>query len=299
MGSRDFLRLMAVGDAFGMKYEFVQRDKDISADDLNFGSHPTFKEYQAGCYTDDTQMSLANAELLLSKENLEEISDYDFVEEWLKAYKRDPRSGYSKHMYQIMNESNTPHDFITLIDPQKGITSGAAMRAAPFGLLSDIEQVVSLTTQQAKLTHDTDAGITSALAVSLSTHFLHHAGRREDLSGFLENKLGQDWYSATKGYSDDPKNGLKIVSLALNAVIGPKTLGEVLLKAVNQDYMSDTDTVCALAFAMASRCNDIENDLTEKIYHNINEGEYGMAYLSSIDDVFLRRYPPTDMYRIL
>ena len=38
--SKNFLVHKAIGDAFGMKYEFVEHDCNVSADDLRYGPHP-------------------------------------------------------------------------------------------------------------------------------------------------------------------------------------------------------------------------------------------------------------------
>src|ERR1700722_6603026 len=127
----DFLSLMAVGDAFGMKYEFVEHDIPIAADDLYYGTHPTFAEYQPAHYTDDTQMSLANAELLLRMPH-DKITSRDFVFAWIEAFRCDPRRGYSEFMFDVLSQNPSPEEFCARIDSSRGVTSGAAMRAAPF-----------------------------------------------------------------------------------------------------------------------------------------------------------------------
>ena len=85
------------------------------------------------------KMALANAELLL--QSYPKIKQRDFVEAWLQAFQRDPRPGYSTYMYQLMNENLSPEEFCSRVHANKGTTSGAAMRAAPLGLLADLELV--------------------------------------------------------------------------------------------------------------------------------------------------------------
>lgn len=125
---KEFLSIMAVGDSYGMKYEFVWHPCDKTAEDLFHGPHPKFTEYKTGHYTDDTQMSLANLELLLSGQ---EMTARAFVEKWLAAFKRDPHPGYSRHMWKVLSESVTADDFTAAIDPSHGVTSGA--RRLPCG----------------------------------------------------------------------------------------------------------------------------------------------------------------------
>jgi hypothetical protein len=44
----DFLLSMAVGNAYGMKHEFVEHDIPVPEDDLFFAPHPSFTEYRKG-----------------------------------------------------------------------------------------------------------------------------------------------------------------------------------------------------------------------------------------------------------
>jgi ADP-ribosylglycohydrolase len=290
----DFLFLMALGDSYGMKYEFVPHAQDRTAADLFHGPHPKFTEYQTGHYTDDTQMSLANLELLLTGRR--HFSDDDFVTKWLDAFKRDPHQGYSKYMWKVLSESETATAFRTAINPTGGHTSGAAMRAAPFGLLADIDDVKRLTLQQAVLTHDTQTGKNSALAVALAAHFLHHGGRRRDLPAFLDTHIGAGWNSAANGFTPDTGNGLNIVTQALAAVQAADTMSGILLAVVNNDGLSDTDTICAIAAVIASRAGDVVNDLPQRLTDGLENGRYGAAYLKQVDMAAAKAFPPTRIY---
>jgi len=294
---RGFLLLMGIGDAYGMKREFVPHEQNATADDLFYGPHPKFTDYKPGHYTDDTQMALANAELISARAaSLSTITATDFVKAWLEAFKRDPHLGYSKRMWKMMTESKDAAGFINGLDASQGVTSGAAMRAGPLGLLADVEVVKSLTTLQARVTHDTQAGINSALAVSLTVHFLHHGGTRAKLPAFLEKHICKDWDSNENGNSDDPNNGLRSVVFAMNAFREAKTLSEVLLNAVNQNAVSDTDTVCSLAMIMASRCPEIKNDLPVALYDGLEKGRFGRDYLMGMDARLVEVFPVSKLY---
>ncbi|OQP67564.1 ADP-ribosylglycohydrolase family protein [Niastella populi] len=279
-----FLYTMALADSYGMKYEFVQHATTAGPADLVHGSHPEFTEYIKGNYSDDTQMSLANMELLLTKMTASGkfyITVEDFVRAWLSTFKRDPHPGYSKHMYRLLADSETAEDFITRLDATGGTTSGAAMRAGVFGVIPEIEQVKHLALLQARITHDTPAGTTSALAVALSVHYLHHGGSRQGLENFLAAQLGAQWRQ--NGYVNDMSNGMYIVGQALKALMNAATLSQVLLHVVNQDETSDTDTVCAIAAVIASRSTDWANDLPVALENGLENGTYGADYLKMID----------------
>jgi len=292
-----FLYTMALADSYGMKYEFEPHATTAGLSDLVHDDHPKFTAYPKGCYTDDTQMSLANMELLLAKKNETgkfDVTIEEFVEAWLYTFKRDPHLGYSKYMYMLLNESEQPADFTGRLDPARGTTSGAAMRAGVFGVIGDIEEVKRLALMQTRITHDTAAGITSALAVALSVHYLHHGGTRQLLEKFLTEQLGKGWKQS--GYDEEALNGVKIVTQALSALVNAKTVSGVLLNVVNQDEISDTDTVCAIAGIMASRCDDLEDDLPEVLKSGLENGAYGADYLQKIDNAVASAFLRTARY---
>lgn len=292
---RDFLNLMAIGDAFGMKYEFVDHPIPVNRDDLFYAPHPKFIEYQTAHYTDDVQKSLANGELILQK-NPRKITRNDFVNAWLEAFKRDPRQGYSHFMFSLLSGNPSAETFCARMDASKGVTSGAAMGATPLGLPEDTELVKILTCEQATITHNTNAGVNSALAVSLSTHYLHHGGRLEFLPFFLDKHIGANWASPKNGLTDDPHNGLKIVSQGLNALGRTNSFSEVLLAGVSQTRVADTDTICAIAMAISSRRAEIKDDIPGVLRRELENGPYGANYLKNIDAQLLKKYPPSKQY---
>lgn len=289
----EFLTAMAIGDAYGMRCEFVEHDCTLTADDLAYAPHPTYTAYLPGHYTDDTQMSLANAELLLAGTAL---AREDFVARWLDAYKRDPREGYSRHMQKLFTEAVTVEDFISGIDANKGVTSGAAMRAGVFGLLPDPLHVSRLVIDQARITHNTDAGINAAQAVALAVHYLHHGGVRENIKRFVERQISPQWNAPMNGYTDDPNNGLNIVTQVFDVVSEPATLSQTLLNAANYAPVTDTDTLCALSMLIASRDLDTENDLPQTLYDTAGQSPFGLPYLADIDAQLLRAYPRRAIY---
>jgi ADP-ribosyl-[dinitrogen reductase] hydrolase len=296
MGQRDaFLSLMAIGDAFGMKYEFVTHDQTASRDDLSYGPNPVFGAYPPSEYTDDTQMSLANAELLLSPafSDAATLDNDALIGAWLKAFKRDNRLGYSQIMYGILETSADANEFRAQVNPKMGVTSGGAMRAGPFGLLPDVADALRLAEQQARITHDTVPGVNAAKAVALTVHHLHHGGSRANLPAVLADTLGADWNGEECGNTGHPNNGLTIVTQALNAIDSAASYGDVLLTGVNQSPHADTDTICALGMLFASRCTDLTNDLPPNLYATLcaGGGEYGLAYLGQVDAQLMRRFP--------
>ena len=100
---------------------------------------------------------------------------------FVRAFKRDPREGYSASFYDFLRHVQSGAQFLAEIRPESD-KSGAAMRAAPIGVFPTIGEVVARATAQAKLTHDTPDGIHSALAAALMSHyFLYRLGPKAEL----------------------------------------------------------------------------------------------------------------------
>jgi len=80
----------AIGDAYGAGFEFAPMEK-ISQDNTisRYEPHPLFPEIH-GKYTDDTQMSLAIAELLISGAAW---TPENIAQKFVECFKRDPRRG--------------------------------------------------------------------------------------------------------------------------------------------------------------------------------------------------------------
>lgn len=145
---------LAIGDAYGAGYEYadatVARHNDLSG----YVRHPRH-EITLGAYTDDTQMSLAIVEVMVSGAPwTPEVLAEAFVE----VFKRDPREGYAQGFYHFLQSVNSGTEFLAKIRPDSD-KSGAAMRACPIGIFSTISEVIEKSTLQARLTHDTPDGI--------------------------------------------------------------------------------------------------------------------------------------------
>ena len=292
----DFLKNMAIGDAFGMKYEFVLHDTDADQSSLIYGPHPVYTAYKCGNYTDDTQMSLANTRVLLHTQDLNRVTEQDFVRSWIDAYIADPREGYSKTMQAALKTATGPADFCSKFDPSQGTTSGAAMRAAPFGLISDPQMLVHLVTMQGRVTHDTPDALNAALAVALSVHYLYHGGKKENLPLFLKNFITADLDDSAAIIAKGPKNALSIVTHALDAVLQATSYSEVLLACVNLKNYSDTDTVCAMAMAVASFDRTMARDLPAALLTDHNPAPYGFDMLEECGKKLTRKFPAKNIY---
>ena len=94
---------LAIGDAYGAGFEFVDQQTIELYNNLNgYIQHPRH-DIPPGCYTDDTQMSLAIAEAIVSREPwTPELLATKFV----AAFHRDRRFGYAGEILQFFATSS-------------------------------------------------------------------------------------------------------------------------------------------------------------------------------------------------
>lgn len=158
---------LAIGDAYGAGFEYAPARMVREQNDLpGYVQHPCHG-IRPGCYTDDTQMSIAIAEAIISGAPWTPLM---LAQHFVEALKRDPREGYAGRFYGFLQEVNDGEEFLARMKPYSD-KSGAAMRAGPIGIYPDLKEVIERCQIQAAITHDTPAGINAAVAASLMTHY--------------------------------------------------------------------------------------------------------------------------------
>jgi ADP-ribosylglycohydrolase len=267
---------LAVGDAYGAGFEYadnelVQRYNDLSG----YVQHPRY-QIKPGSYTDDTQMSLAIAETLVAGEPwTPEVLAHRFV----TTFKRDQREGYAGRFYQFLLQVQDGQQFLKNIVGTSD-KSGAAMRAAPIGVLSTVEKVIEATTIQAAITHNTPDGINAAIAAALMSHYLiYQLGEKKKLGKFLDTHVSGEWSKPWRGAVRS--KGWMSVLAAITAVIRNDSLSELLKDCIA--FTGDVDTVAAIALAAASCSPEIAQDLPNHLIDGLENGTYGKDYLIDLD----------------
>jgi ADP-ribosyl-[dinitrogen reductase] hydrolase len=149
---------LGIGDAYGAAFEYVNASiVEGHNDGLHYHKHPRH-EAPVGWYTDDTQMSLAIAEAIISGDNWTPLM---LANRFVDVFQRDPRTGYAHGFHALLSRVSNGQELLDLIMPDSD-KSGAAMRAAPCGVYPTITEVIEKTTVQARVTHDTPDGIRGA-----------------------------------------------------------------------------------------------------------------------------------------
>jgi ADP-ribosyl-[dinitrogen reductase] hydrolase len=84
---------LAIGDAYRAGFEYVSSKLVREHNDLShYAQHPRHT-IRPGCYTDDAQMSIAIAELIVSDTPWEPLQ---IANKFVEVFKRDPREGYAR-----------------------------------------------------------------------------------------------------------------------------------------------------------------------------------------------------------
>ncbi len=266
-----------IGDAWGVCFEYAPQDViNQRIDEWCYFSHHKYN-IGDGRYSDDLQMHLAVAEVLLDGPP---YNENDFVESFVRAFKRDVREGYAGRFYEFLQSVEDADDFRTRIknDSEK---SGASMRAACLGVLSDINDVMEVCAVQARTTHNTPLGIFAAQASSLMLHYLlYQKGERTDLPAFLEQHIPEiNWRDLPElkiGH-----RGVDSVKAALRAVISEHSLIDMLKSVISCG--GDTDTAATIALGVASCAKDVDQFLPQSLLDGFEDGDYGKSYVIEMD----------------
>jgi ADP-ribosyl-[dinitrogen reductase] hydrolase len=262
----------AIGDAYGAGFEFQDMDYIRQNNHLQtYFQHGLCPEIHKR-YTDDTQMTLAIAELLLEQDdwNVEMVAD-KFVE----VFHRDKRRGYSERVYNALDASKNGKDFIKIIDNKSG-GNGSSMRAYPLGLIPDLDKMLHFAEIQAKTSHDTTEGITCAKRMALAIHYHRYGYDKQcTLTAFLNETLKEkEVYKVT---SPIDMHGFPTTQAVMHIVSEQNSLKDCLKYSI--DFGGDTDTVASLCLAILSQKKGVKHDLPDFLFDELENGAFGRDYL--------------------
>jgi ADP-ribosylglycohydrolase len=274
---------LAVGDALGVGYEYNAEDIQKNYHKLleTYIQHPRHKKMLPGMYSDDTQMSLAIAELIIEDK---EWTPLNIASKFVECFKRDERDGYARGFQAFLESINDGQEFLDKIKPESE-KSGAAMRATPIGVreLSKVKDYIEKTKIQAELTHKTKKGVDAAIASTLLSVFCWNESpeRQPDvnrhLPAFLESYVpGYEWTTPWRGKVGPL--GIMSVKAAVTAIIETNNFQNLLKRCIS--FTGDVDTVAAIALGAASGWYE---DLPENLVLQLENGKYGRDYLIEID----------------
>ncbi|MDP5138677.1 ADP-ribosylglycohydrolase family protein [Rheinheimera baltica] len=272
---------IAIADVYGAGFEFAATEVIAQHNDLScYVPHQLYG--MLGNYTDDTQMSLALAELLVADA---EWTALNIADKFVKCFKRDPRQGYSKGFYAVLQQVENGQQLLTTLRAHS-TRNGAAMRAVPLGIIASKHQLLTYAKQQAAITHNTPTGIASSCTVALAAHFgLYQLGEISQLPAFLQSEGFADWnYNWQQAVTVE---AFDTVSAALSCLLRHDNLADLLQSCVA--LSGDTDSVAAIAVGIASCFTSYRKNLPEHLKQTLNEPQYGLAYLAELDKQLLAK----------
>lgn len=273
---------ISIGDSYGAGFEFSAREK-INL--YNFGK--TFIEHDlgipAGKYTDDTQMSIAIAEMLLA--------DIEFTKEscansFIQTFKRDKRQGYAKRFQALIETCESGVDLIKNIKPES-TRNGAVMRSVPLGLIKNKDELLESAKIQASVTHATPAGIISSQIVALAAHqLIYDKINIHDIPALIQKDLG---FEINTNWRDEVDcDAIQTVHAVFSALAKNRKINDLLIDCVN--FGGDVDSVAAIALGLASLSPEYENDICEDLLSSLENEVYGFNYLKHLDNKLRQKY---------
>lgn len=234
----------AVGDAYGSGFEFADREVIQQFNDgRHYRNHVFWLNLTSGMYTDDTQMSIAVAETLITKS----YSKLGFANAFIRCFKRDPREGYSSRFFELLLKLDSGSDLLARMDP-KSTRCGAAMRSLPIGFLP-LDRIEPVAEMQASVTHNTEEGILSSKAMALASHFMRTQKDPTGVRKWVQKRLGtrkfgKKWTKEVSVEADD------VVNAVFTVLENATDFKDVLVRSI--EFGGDVDTVASLAAGLAS-----------------------------------------------
>ena len=274
----------AIGDAYGAGFEFVYRLIIRRRNKLTkYKRHPFYRTI-CGHYTDDTQMAMSLAELIVEGTEWTRLS---VANKFVEVFKRDTRQGYAFRFFGLLKEVASGQELLERIIPSSE-RNGSAMRAYPIGVLGSEKEVLEKATIQARITHDTEWGVRAAQAIALIAHyFLYQRGSKAELIAYLADWQGVKWPLDWQG--EVPMKGKETVEAVLSLLMQGERMSSILWEAV--DLGGDTDTVASLTLALGSICPEIVQDLPDWMFEQLENGPYGRSYIENLDRQLLAQLP--------
>ncbi|SDD70679.1 ADP-ribosylglycohydrolase family protein [Actinokineospora iranica] len=271
---------LAVGDAYGAGFEYADAAFVAERNTLRgYVPHPRHRSLRPGSYTDDTQMSIAVAEVLVSGDPWTAPT---LADAFVRVFHRDRREGYAAGFHGLLCQVRDGEELLRRLRPASD-KSGAAMRSAPLGLLPTVPEVLRHTEIQARVTHDTPDGVESAQAAALAVHYCHFGlGPVAEVGRWIDSRLTDGaggWARPWQGKVG--AQGRMSVRAALTALAANDTLSGLLRACVA--FTGDVDTVATIAIAAASRSAEFARDLPPALLDGLERGPYGFDYLAELD----------------
>ncbi len=273
----------AMGDAYGAGFEFSDFNKIKRHNNLTCYIEHELDPIIPGKYTDDTQMTIAICEFIISGK---EWTEENFVQSFLDNFHRDPRITYSKGFLKLLQTHNKAKDFLLEIDPYSS-RNGSVMRSMPVGLFSDINKVISFSEFHTPITHYSKEAIEASKAIALLTHYFYYTDKdiMETIKE-VQSLTSIEW--KTNKIDNVECDAVDTVNAVFTILSNNDTLYDILKESVNLG--GDVDTVSALSLGIASLNNKYRKNLPEFLYNDLENDVYGRDYITDLENKLFKNF---------
>jgi poly(ADP-ribose) glycohydrolase ARH3 len=291
----------AVGDALGAPYE------GLNADNLYWGWGPPAELVRNPSgetlrYTDDTQMMIGVAETLAEHGT---IAEEPLCAAFVRHY--DPERCYGQGARRVLEAMAAGGDWRGLardLFPGGSLGNGAAMRAAPVGLLfcDDLDRVAEEARRQALPTHLHPLGVEGAQLFAVAVALAVRADpfdRKEFFRTLRRRARGEEFRWALAAASRlNPGSSLGFLGNSLEAhrsvvtaiacfALAPGDYELAVGRALGQG--NDTDTLAAMAGALSGAHLGVAA-VPARLREQLEDGPAGRGHLETLADRLFGRY---------
>ena len=156
-----------IGDVVGSRFEF----NNIKTKDFEL-------VVDRSCFTDDTVMTVAVADVLINGDPYNKDDVIDTLKKWGKKY---PYAGYGGHFFDWVLGSNRK--------PYNSCGNGSAMRVSAAGWVGKTEEeVTDLAKRVTEVTHNHPEGMKGAIVTALSIYYARMGKSKEFLKEYMERE---------------------------------------------------------------------------------------------------------------
>lgn len=248
-----------LGDIIGSRFEFS--DHEIRKDFDLFTKNNVF--------TDDSVMTIAIADGLIGAgKYADEKTIKEKIIKSMKYFgKLYPNAGYGSSFYYWLKEKEPK--------PYGSYGNGSAMRVSAVGwLYDDIERVMEVAKWTAEVSHNHPEGIKGAVCTAAVVFFARIGYGKSTIRNFVKDHFD---YNIDQSLEDLRKKAKHVETCmdslpkALVAFFAGDSYEDVIRNAISLG--GDTDTLAAIAGAMAEAYYGMSEDFKEEVFNRLKDDE--------------------------
>lgn len=238
-----------IGDIVGSRFEFDRGDKSRD-----------FELLTRRCkVTDDSVMTAAVAEALLGvgRDAGEEEVKAALITSMKKWGQKYPHAGYgARFIHWVLSDDPKPYG---------SYGNGSGMRVSPAGWLYDsLERTREVARWTAEVTHNHPEGVKGAESVAAAVYLARNGTSQDEIRKYITNEFGYDLSRTLDEIRPDyhhVEDCMRTMPEAFECFLEADSYESTLRNVMF--IGGDTDTLCAIAGAVAEASWGVPEDITE------------------------------------